>query len=30
VINLGNEGEEKKVKIGAGLTEEMRQQLMLF
>jgi len=27
VINLGNEGEEKKVKIGVGLTEEMRQQL---
>jgi len=27
VINLGNKGEEKKVKIGAGLTEEMRQQL---
>ena len=27
VINLENEGEEKKVKIGVGLTGEMRQQL---
>jgi len=27
MINLGNEGEEKKVKIGIGLTEEIRQQL---
>jgi len=27
MFNLGNEGEEKKVKIRAGVTEEMRQQL---
>ena len=27
LINLGNEGEEKEVKIGAGLTKEMKQQL---